>query len=188
MSSCYEFICYGCEGPSDTLLCYLCTCEQCGKILIDGTCSKCNSGARNSFVYDPNPKSFNEVQSIFNQSEINIHFVRNFVASGQVRVLHVPSRFQFGPWSLRTYTPGYVIKRIGNPQQKEYKEKGVIDSGCSRHMRGNKCYLTDYEDYDGEFVSFGDGKGRISGKGKIKTRTLDFDDVYFYKELKYNMF
>ncbi|GJS46724.1 putative ribonuclease H-like domain-containing protein [Tanacetum coccineum] len=52
----------------------------------------------------------------------------------------------------------------GNPQQKEYKEKGVIDSGCSRHMTGNKCYLTEYEDYDGGFVSFGDGKGRISRK------------------------
>ncbi|GJS36435.1 ribonuclease H-like domain-containing protein [Tanacetum coccineum] len=76
----------------------------------------------------------------------------------------------------------------GNPQQKEYKEKGVIDSGCSRHMTGNKCYLTEYEDYDGGFVSFGDGKGRISGKGKIKTGTLDFDNVYFCKELKYNLF
>ncbi|GJR43566.1 putative ribonuclease H-like domain-containing protein [Tanacetum coccineum] len=65
----------------------------------------------------------------------------------------------------------------GNPQQKEYKEKGVIDSGCSRHMTGNKCYLTEYEDYDGGFVSFGDGKGRISGKGKIKTGTLDFDNL-----------
>ncbi|GKB51211.1 putative ribonuclease H-like domain-containing protein [Tanacetum coccineum] len=76
----------------------------------------------------------------------------------------------------------------GNLQQKEYKEKGVIDSGSSRHMTGNKCYLTEYEDYDGGFVSFGDGKGRISGKGKIKTGTLDFDDVYFFKELKYNLF
>ncbi|GJZ87564.1 hypothetical protein Tco_0659174, partial [Tanacetum coccineum] len=54
--------------------------------------------------------------------------------------------------------------KTGNPQQKEYKEKGVIDSGCSRHMTGNKCYLTEYEDYDGGFVSFGDGKGRISKK------------------------
>ncbi|GJR55024.1 ribonuclease H-like domain-containing protein [Tanacetum coccineum] len=76
----------------------------------------------------------------------------------------------------------------GNPQQKEYKEKGVIDSGCSRHMTGNKCYLDEYEDYDGIFVSFGDGKGRISGKGKIKTGSLGFDDVYFSKELKYNLF
>ncbi|GJU22826.1 putative ribonuclease H-like domain-containing protein [Tanacetum coccineum] len=41
-----------------------------------------------------------------------------------------------------------------NPQQKEFKEKGVIDSGFSRHMTGNTCYLTEYEDYDGGFVSF----------------------------------
>nr|GEX93261.1 uncharacterized mitochondrial protein AtMg00810-like [Tanacetum cinerariifolium] len=60
-------------------------------------------------------------------------------------------------------------------------EKEVIDSGCSRHMIRNKFYLTDYEDYDGGFVSFGDGKGRISRKGNIKTGTLDFDNVYFYE-------
>nr|GEY69343.1 hypothetical protein [Tanacetum cinerariifolium] len=67
--------------------------------------------------------------------------------------------------------------------QKEYKEKGAINSGCSRHMTGNKCYLTDFEAFDCGFVSFGDGKGIISGKGKIKTGKLDFDDVYFCKEL-----
>ncbi|GJR87699.1 hypothetical protein Tco_0211710 [Tanacetum coccineum] len=55
------------------------------------------------------------------------------------------------------YKKGYSqVTRPGNPQQKEYKEKGVIDSGCSRHMTGNKCYLTEYEDYDGGFFSFGD--------------------------------
>ncbi|GKB56886.1 putative ribonuclease H-like domain-containing protein [Tanacetum coccineum] len=79
-------------------------------------------------------------------------------------------------------------KTLGNPQQNEYKEKAVIDSGCCRHITGNKCYLDEYEDYDGGFVSFSDGKGRISGKGKIKTGSLDFDDVYFCKELKYNLF
>ncbi|GJX79862.1 putative ribonuclease H-like domain-containing protein [Tanacetum coccineum] len=66
--------------------------------------------------------------------------------------------------------------RKDNPQQKEYTEKAVIDSGCSRHITGNKCYLDEYEDYDGGLVSFGDGKGKISGKGKIKTGTLDFED------------
>nr|GEV10499.1 hypothetical protein [Tanacetum cinerariifolium] len=55
-------------------------------------------------------------------------------------------------------------------------------------MTGNMCYLTDFKAYDGGFISFGDGKGRISGKGKIKTGKLDFDDVYYCKELKYNMF
>ncbi|GKF10214.1 hypothetical protein Tco_0048140, partial [Tanacetum coccineum] len=61
----------------------------------------------------------------------------------------------------------------GNPQQKEYKEKEVIDSGCSRHMTVNKCYLTEYEDYDGGFVSFEDGKGTrdniVAGQAKKKT-------------------
>ncbi|GJY41809.1 hypothetical protein Tco_0429079 [Tanacetum coccineum] len=73
--------------------------------------------------------------------------------------------------------PKKGTKEIGTilwqPTTKEYKEKGIIDNGCSRHMTGNKCYLDEYEDYDGGFVSFGDGKGRISGKGKIKTGSLE---------------
>nr|GEX71488.1 ribonuclease H-like domain-containing protein [Tanacetum cinerariifolium] len=51
-------------------------------------------------------------------------------------------------------------------------------------MIGNKCYLTEY---DGGFISFGDGKGRISGKGKIKTGTLDFDDVYFWIKWEFSV-
>ncbi|GJS70293.1 hypothetical protein Tco_0703134 [Tanacetum coccineum] len=78
----------------------------------------------------------------------------------------------------------YQWVNIGNPQQKDYKEKIVIDSGCSRHMTENKCYLTEYEDYDGGFVSFRDGKGRIFGKGKIKTGTLDFDNLRIKTEPK----
>ncbi|GJR24821.1 putative reverse transcriptase domain-containing protein [Tanacetum coccineum] len=36
----------------------------------------------------------------------------------------------------------------GNPQI-DLQDKGVIDSGCSRHMIGNMSYLTDYEEIDG---------------------------------------
>nr|GEU52112.1 hypothetical protein [Tanacetum cinerariifolium] len=45
----------------------------------------------------------------------------------------------------------------GNPQQ-DFKDKGLIDSGCSRHMIGNRSYLTDYEEIDKGFVAFGDFK------------------------------
>ncbi|GKA77174.1 putative ribonuclease H-like domain-containing protein [Tanacetum coccineum] len=77
----------------------------------------------------------------------------------------------------------------GNPQL-ELQEKGVIDSGCSRHMTGNKSYLSDYREIDGEFVAFGGNSkgGKITGKGKIKIGKLDFEDVYFVKELKFNLF
>ncbi|GJV33817.1 hypothetical protein Tco_1394217 [Tanacetum coccineum] len=44
--------------------------------------------------------------------------------------------------------------RRGNPQL-ELQEKRVIDSGCSRHMTGNKSHLSDYEEIDGGFVAFG---------------------------------
>nr|GEZ98645.1 hypothetical protein [Tanacetum cinerariifolium] len=38
------------------------------------------------------------------------------------------------------------------------------DSGCSRHMTGNISYLSEYEPYDGGYVSFGQGCGKITGK------------------------
>nr|GEU54406.1 hypothetical protein [Tanacetum cinerariifolium] len=50
--------------PSDTPVCYLCTCEQCGNILSYGNCLNCNSGTGNSFTYDLIPESFDEVQVI----------------------------------------------------------------------------------------------------------------------------
>ncbi|GJW33522.1 putative ribonuclease H-like domain-containing protein [Tanacetum coccineum] len=57
-------------------------------------------------------------------------------------------------------------------------------------MTGNKSYLSYYKEIDGGFVAFGgDPKGgRITGKGKISTGKLDFEDVYFVKELKFNLF
>ncbi|GKA98703.1 putative ribonuclease H-like domain-containing protein [Tanacetum coccineum] len=73
--------------------------------------------------------------------------------------------------------------------QKALKNKGIVDSGCSRHMTGNKAYLVEYQDYNGGPVAFGGSKGQITGKGKIITRKLDFKDVYFVKELKqFNLF
>nr|GEW66193.1 uncharacterized mitochondrial protein AtMg00810-like [Tanacetum cinerariifolium] len=79
--------------------------------------------------------------------------------------------------------------QVGNPQY-ALKDKGVTDSGCSRHMIGNMSYLSDFEELNGRYVAFGGNPkgGKISGKGKIKTGKLDFDDVYFVKELKFNLF
>nr|GEW33595.1 hypothetical protein [Tanacetum cinerariifolium] len=48
--------------PSDTPVCYLCTCEQCENILSYGTCLNCNLGTENSFTYDTIPESFDDVQ------------------------------------------------------------------------------------------------------------------------------
>nr|GEU49317.1 copia protein [Tanacetum cinerariifolium] len=77
----------------------------------------------------------------------------------------------------------------GNPQE-HLQDKGVIDSGCSRHMIGNMSFLTDYKEIDMGYVAFGGNPkgGKITGKGKIKTGKLDFENVYFVRKLKFNLF
>ncbi|GKF39473.1 hypothetical protein Tco_0119534, partial [Tanacetum coccineum] len=45
-----------------------------------------------------------------------------------------------------------------------YRINGFFYSGCSRHMTGNKSYLTNYQDIDGGFVAFaGSPKGVTAG-------------------------
>ncbi|GKA63407.1 retrovirus-related pol polyprotein from transposon TNT 1-94 [Tanacetum coccineum] len=63
----------------------------------------------------------------------------------------------------------------GNPQQ-ELKDKGVIDSGCSRHMTGNRSYLTDYEEIDGGFVTFGDFK--LTDESHVLLKVPRKDNMY----------
>nr|GEY12251.1 hypothetical protein [Tanacetum cinerariifolium] len=72
----------------------------------------------------------------------------------------------------------------GNLQQ-ALKDKGVIDSGCSRHLTKNISYLFKFEEINGGYVAFGGNPkgGKITSEGK-----LDFDDLYFVKEIKFNLF
>nr|GFB57534.1 ribonuclease H-like domain-containing protein [Tanacetum cinerariifolium] len=55
-------------------------------------------------------------------------------------------------------------------------------------MTGNISYLSDFEQFDGGYVSFGQGGCKITGKGTIKTDKLEFENVYFVKDIKYNLF
>ncbi|GJW85072.1 ribonuclease H-like domain-containing protein [Tanacetum coccineum] len=72
----------------------------------------------------------------------------------------------------------------------DLKDKGVIDSGCSRHMTGNRSYLTDYV---GNPLSLHFNKINKKIRKNVEresreTSKLDFKDVYFVKELKFNLF
>ncbi|GJX73142.1 putative ribonuclease H-like domain-containing protein [Tanacetum coccineum] len=49
---------------------------------------------------------------------------------------------------------GSWVSKRGN-QQQALKNKGIFDSGFSRHMIGNKDFLTDYQKLDGGFVTIG---------------------------------
>nr|GEU45015.1 ribonuclease H-like domain-containing protein [Tanacetum cinerariifolium] len=111
------------------------------------------------------------------------------------RMTHPHSKMHVVPTTILTRSrlvplnAARPVTTVGNPQQ-ALKDKSVIDSGCSRHMTGNISYLSNIKEINGGYVAFGGNSkgGKITGKVKIKTGKLDFDDVYFVKELKFNLF
>nr|GEV29522.1 ribonuclease H-like domain-containing protein [Tanacetum cinerariifolium] len=76
-------------------------------------------------------------------------------------------------------TGGLNRKTAGKPSA------GIVDSGCSRSMSGNKDKLEDFEDFHGGEVTFGGSTGKITRKGTIKTKNLNFENVLYVEELQH---
>ncbi|GJU78634.1 hypothetical protein Tco_1275704 [Tanacetum coccineum] len=65
----------------------------------------------------------------------------------------------------------YMFKRFNyvDLQGRLKSDQGIFNSRCSRHMTGNKSFLTDYQEVDGGFIAFagspkGDPLGKFDGK------------------------
>ncbi|GJR82463.1 putative ribonuclease H-like domain-containing protein [Tanacetum coccineum] len=73
------------------------------------------------------------------------------------------------PMSCFSKSAQSTVKRPYRSYTKE--DQGYVDSGCSRHMRGNMSYLLDFKEFDEGYVAFGGGAkgGRITSKGTLKT-------------------
>nr|GEY64356.1 putative reverse transcriptase domain-containing protein [Tanacetum cinerariifolium] len=71
---------------------------------------------------------------------------------------------------LRRHLPHRPSSNPSNPQQ-ALRDKGVIDSECSRHMTGNMSYLSNFEELNGGYVAFGGNPkgGKITGKAETPT-------------------
>ncbi|GJS28684.1 ribonuclease H-like domain-containing protein [Tanacetum coccineum] len=76
--------------------------------------------------------------------------------------------------------------------QKELKYKGLLIGMLQGTLLETRHTLDEYQDFNNvapPLVAFGGSKGYITGKGKIKTGKLDFEDVCFVKELQhFNLF
>ncbi|GJS43224.1 putative ribonuclease H-like domain-containing protein [Tanacetum coccineum] len=83
--------------------------------------------------------------------------------------------------TARPYTtPVNTVRANGvNAGKPQMNDKGFVDSGCSRHMTRNIAYLSYIKEFDGGYVTFKGGAhgGRISGKGTLKSDSLDFEDL-----------
>ncbi|GJZ52909.1 hypothetical protein Tco_0607794 [Tanacetum coccineum] len=105
------------------------------------------------------------------------------------KACYVCGRFDYLQYDCNNHQRQFNNKKMGNPQM-DLQDQGVIDSGCSRHITGNMSYLTDFEEINEGYVAFGGNPkgGKITGGGTIKTGNLDFENVYFVRELQFNLF
>ncbi|GJV31204.1 hypothetical protein Tco_1391604 [Tanacetum coccineum] len=67
-------------------------------------------------------------------------------------------------------------------------DEWIKDSGCSKHMTGNKSLFSTYKAYDGGNVVFGSNlKGKIIGKGTISNDSVTISNVEHVDNLAFNL-
>nr|GEU61551.1 hypothetical protein [Tanacetum cinerariifolium] len=99
-------------------------------------------------------------------SYVSRPFQRKSAVRTQVRIPRVPTVNRKFPTVNRKFPTGNSKVSTADLRNKgkvnNIDDKGYWDSGCSRHMTGNISYLSDYEPYDGGYVSFGQGGCKIT--------------------------
>ncbi|GKC17842.1 hypothetical protein Tco_1014624 [Tanacetum coccineum] len=111
-------------------------------------------------------KSNSPIRRHFHKSTTPNTSISNEIAN-TVRVKGVNTAGQIAVSAVKGNRVSLLLRpQQGNPQQ-PLKNKGIFDSGCSRHMTRNKDFLSDYQDIDGGFVAFGGGTRGVKHNEKV---------------------
>ncbi|GAV83708.1 hypothetical protein CFOL_v3_27154 [Cephalotus follicularis] len=79
-------------------------------------------------------------------------------------------------------------REFGLSQELSEKTQWYLDSGCSKHMTGDKSVFVNYESKEGGVVTFGDNaKGKIMGFGSIGNNRTLIHNVLYVNGLKHNL-
>ncbi|GJT32835.1 ribonuclease H-like domain-containing protein [Tanacetum coccineum] len=150
------------------------------------------------FVKETGCPSVSKVNNTKNSRKPTVKYAEMYRNTSQSpRVQYARTKFPIVGLKVPTAKPtvdavkgnrGKAVKASTCIPKDNIDDKGYWDSGCSRHMTGASIYMSEYEPYNGGYVSFGHRGGKITGKGTIKTGKIEFENVYFMKELKYNLF
>nr|GEW34407.1 hypothetical protein [Tanacetum cinerariifolium] len=86
------------------------------------------------------------------------------------------AKIEFVKSKEQVKSPRKTTVKQGNPQM-DLQDKGVIESGCSRHMTWNMSYLTNYKEINEGYVAFGGNPKRekITGRESGPNWLFDID-------------
>ncbi|GJW62257.1 ribonuclease H-like domain-containing protein [Tanacetum coccineum] len=86
---------------------------------------------------------------------------------------HSPSSRPFKKTTvLRTDFSKQKVNTAKDYPHKALKNKGIVDSGCSRHMTGNKAYLAEFQDFNSGPVAFRGSKGQQEANQNAGTEAI----------------
>nr|GEX10366.1 putative ribonuclease H-like domain-containing protein [Tanacetum cinerariifolium] len=115
-----------------------------------------------------NQKSYfsKQAHSFFQRPNKKLTALKNSYANKKVKTVWVKKVNTAKPKAAVNAAKAKAKHKAGNPQE-HLQDKGVIDSGFSRHMIGNISFLIEYEEINRGYVAFGGNpKGRkITSKG-----------------------
>nr|GEW53254.1 ribonuclease H-like domain, reverse transcriptase, RNA-dependent DNA polymerase [Tanacetum cinerariifolium] len=114
--------------------------------------NKAQSSIRRPINHIPATKHSNSNKQVTTVKVNKVHAVQGT----KIQVSH-----GLGPQKILSF----LFDVHGNPHQ-ALKDKGVIDSGCSRHMARNISFLSDFEEINRGYVAFGGNLkgGKFDGK------------------------
>ncbi|GJS29107.1 ribonuclease H-like domain-containing protein [Tanacetum coccineum] len=115
-------------------------------------------------------QSFNR-QTVLTKTAMKVNTVKPIVnrvrPANVFHKTHSPTRPFKKTTVLRQKISNQKVNTAKDYPHRALKNKGIVDSGCSRHMTGNKAYLDEFQDFNGGPVAFGGSKGYITGKGGL---------------------
>ncbi|GJS16747.1 hypothetical protein Tco_0411219 [Tanacetum coccineum] len=108
-------------------------------------------------------QSFNN-QAVLTSTAMKVNTLE--LLGGKGKLLLSPQQVVIGDHkdTTSTMSPNTMVDpvlEIDYPHR-ALKNKGIVDSGCSRHMTGNKAYLAEFQDFNGGPVAFGGSKVYIT--------------------------
>ncbi|KAA0036855.1 gag-pol polyprotein [Cucumis melo var. makuwa] len=104
------------------------------------------------------------------------------------RGVKITAEVKFVP-ALVKETTDPSCKKLSTDTVQIHVDAWYFDSGCSRHMTGNRSFFTELEECALGHATFGDGaKGKIIAKGNIDKSNLPFlNEVRYVDGLKANL-
>nr|GEU97646.1 putative ribonuclease H-like domain-containing protein [Tanacetum cinerariifolium] len=134
-------------------------------------------------VFNVDPSTTNPTKDMSQSNRPSAPIIEDWVSDSEDESKGEPMPTQKAPSFVQTFehvkTPRTSAKPVEHPKQAKnlrtvnHKSRGPKHSW---NIKGNQQQ------------ALKDKGGKITSKGKTKTGKLDFDDVYFVKELKFNLF